>query len=204
MALVLSTEYPAGTTIDLTNYPQGKAKNVSTPTGVDGFPWEQEYINDKAGFLQSLLFRGNVTPSGVADTVVNSDYMDALLRVVEPNQHYTDTGTVAGTYLLAGSTGAAIKAFRDGQTISFRALLGNTGPATAKLDALAAKPIVDNFGNALTGGEISPAFDTKLRYDVINDNFILLNGKDFKFYVDPTAADQGVATSGEQNCKRLR
>lgn len=82
MAIVISTEYthaiaPSG------DYPQGSFKNVSTPAGIDGTPLEKAWPNDLYGFLQRLLEETSTTPSGVPDTVLASDYFDALDTIIK-------------------------------------------------------------------------------------------------------------------------
>lgn len=83
MALVISTEYTHAQAPD-TFYPQGSFKNVSTPDGIDGTPLEKAWPNDLYGFFQKLLLEAGITPSGVSDTVIASDYYDAALQLFTP------------------------------------------------------------------------------------------------------------------------
>lgn len=80
MAIDYNQRYPDQTDTD-SNYPQGKARNKTTPASTDGFPFEEDYINDQLGFFQALLKESGITPSGNADTANNSDYLDALKRI---------------------------------------------------------------------------------------------------------------------------
>lgn len=67
------------------NYPYGSIKNESIPTANDGTPLEKDWGNDLAGFQQRLLVEGGVSPSGNSDTILNSDYYDALKNVLKRN-----------------------------------------------------------------------------------------------------------------------
>lgn len=82
MAIGIAAEYPGKTNGADANYPQGSAKNVSSPGSGDGTPWEEAWVNDKEGFFQRLLSDASITPSGSPDTIVNSDYVDALTKLV--------------------------------------------------------------------------------------------------------------------------
>lgn len=76
--IIPSTKYPAQTAIDLTNYPQGKARNVTATGDGSGTPLEKDWINDVWGFFQALVARAGITPSGVPETAVASDLLNAV------------------------------------------------------------------------------------------------------------------------------
>lgn len=79
MAIVPSTNYSGQIdTSDSTAYPQGKAQNVTVAGDGTGTPLEKAWVNDLWGFLQALLDRAGITPSGDPDEVGASDYLDAL------------------------------------------------------------------------------------------------------------------------------
>lgn len=60
------------------DYPLGSAKNETSEGADDGTTLLAEFINDLWGMLQGLLDRAGITPSGDPDTVLASDYLDAL------------------------------------------------------------------------------------------------------------------------------
>jgi hypothetical protein len=64
-------------------YPYGKARNNSVPGDGSGTPYEEDLVNDIFGMQQSLLVEAGVTPSGVPDKVGASDYLDAILQLIE-------------------------------------------------------------------------------------------------------------------------
>ena len=74
--------YPAGTVDTDAAYPLGKARNVSAENAGDGFPWEAGIINDLLGFQQAILREGNINASGVPDTALASQYLQALRAVI--------------------------------------------------------------------------------------------------------------------------
>jgi len=81
MSLIYPNRYPDRYDPQSTSYPQGKFRNRSTPEAHDGGYFEQDLMNDWAGFFGALLKNGGVTPNGVVDTALNSQYYDALMRV---------------------------------------------------------------------------------------------------------------------------
>ena len=78
MALDLTVTYPAQVINSNPNYPYGEARNRSSPGDSDGTPWEEQIVNDVLGMEQALLDAAGITPSGVADEVGASDYLDAM------------------------------------------------------------------------------------------------------------------------------
>lgn len=82
MALIIENKYPGKSNAADANYPFGSARNITTPGDGTGTPLEQAWVNDLFGFQQALLGSGGVTPSGNVDTVLSSDYLDALLNVI--------------------------------------------------------------------------------------------------------------------------
>lgn len=84
MALKIDTEFPGQSVAGDANYPQGSARNVTTPGDGTGTPLVARLLNDFFGFFQRLLDEAGITPSGDPDTVVNSDYFDALQTIFDP------------------------------------------------------------------------------------------------------------------------
>ncbi len=83
MSLVHSTRYPANTVPPDASYPFGSALNSTAPGAKNGYPYEKDNINDILGFLQGMLTKASVTPSGNPDTVLVSDYLDSLQIIIE-------------------------------------------------------------------------------------------------------------------------
>ena len=106
------------------DYPGGSAKNASSPGSTDGTPWELKIINDFLGVLQTMVDQGNVTVSGVPETVLASDFFAALTKVMQRGMMYTDSGA-ADAYDITNDGGAkAITAYAD--TDLFLFIIGNT------------------------------------------------------------------------------
>lgn len=84
MAIRLEDEYVDAVAADA-NYPEGSFKNSTTGVSTDGTPLEKAWTNDVSGYLQKLLDVAGITPSGVPDTVVASDYYDATLSIIVSN-----------------------------------------------------------------------------------------------------------------------
>ena len=83
MAIVPDTQYPGQTAGANANYPFGEPRNVTSPGDGTGTPWEAAYVKDIYAFLQGLLNNAGIVPSGVPDTVLVSDYADALNLIIE-------------------------------------------------------------------------------------------------------------------------
>lgn len=78
MAIDIETVYPGGVDPATADYPYGVPRDVSAPSAGDGTPWAVAFIKDWSGFFQGLLSRSGIVPSGNPDTVLISDYADAL------------------------------------------------------------------------------------------------------------------------------
>lgn len=81
MAIRLIDRYPNRADPATPDYPHGKGRNKSDPTADDGTPFDEARFNDQEAFFQGLLEKAGITPSGVVDTVQQSDYLDALDQV---------------------------------------------------------------------------------------------------------------------------
>lgn len=84
MAINPYTQYPGRCSAPSSNYPYGAARNESVEGADDGFPLSSGWVKDLQGFFQCLLSRAGITPSEDPDTVLASDYMDALTGVGTP------------------------------------------------------------------------------------------------------------------------
>lgn len=129
----------AANEIDVTDpvgYPLGKAKDVTDPLdpgSIDGTPWKKEIINDIFGFQQAILDAAGVAPSGNADKVGASQYLDALLTLGgKPPSSFYFGGTVStssGTGKIAAGTAYAVTVggLGDGYQSSWDTAGGTTG-----------------------------------------------------------------------------
>jgi hypothetical protein len=175
-------------------YPEGSAKNVSTPGGVDGTPLDEKWLNDVWGVLQKILDVAGITPSGVADTVLASDYWDGLEKSLNRFLVYDDSGA-ADAYVLTSVQGAVHDAYLDGEIVMFMADNPNTGASTIDRDSIGAVNLKDAEGNALTGGEVTTTKYTKAvyvdsasEYRLLDETFVAL--KQF------TSAAQVITSAG--------
>jgi len=187
MAIRPEDEYVNTTPADA-SYPGGSFKNETAPLSLDGTPLEKKWTNDIQGVLQKLLNAASITASGVPDTIINSDYYDALVAILGFNQVYYDTG-IANAYELGLRSGAAVEGYQDGQVITFVASNTNTGACTAQIDALGAKDITYPDGSPLLGGEIlDGSFISAIYYSA---------GDQFELWVWVPAAYNSVMTGNE-------
>ena len=78
MALNLITKYPGQVVAGDLFYPWGRPRNQAVDGDNTGTPLEEAWLQDLMGFLQSLLLESLQTPSGNADKLGASQYLDAV------------------------------------------------------------------------------------------------------------------------------
>ncbi len=81
MAIKPETLYSGQINAGDANYPYGSARNVAVPGDGLGTPLDNAWLNDIWGLTQALLNRAGVVPSGNADTILLSQYMESLLKI---------------------------------------------------------------------------------------------------------------------------
>ncbi|MBK2258744.1 phage tail protein [Francisella philomiragia] len=82
MSIIPFNEFTGKILPPSTEYPYGKAKNVSSQGAGDGTPLVANLLNDIFGFQQFLLDKAGIVPNGTPDTAVNSQYFQALWKIV--------------------------------------------------------------------------------------------------------------------------
>lgn len=78
MAIKLDVRYPGRATAANTDYPQGSFKDRSAPGVLDGSYLEKDWANDQLAVFQAALRDAGLTPNGVVDTSVASQYYTAF------------------------------------------------------------------------------------------------------------------------------
>ena len=81
MAITPSSEFPGKIAAPTTEFPYGKARDITTPGDGTGTPWRAALANDIFGAQQSLLSAADIVPSGTPDEVGSSQYLQALSRM---------------------------------------------------------------------------------------------------------------------------
>jgi hypothetical protein len=152
MALKIEDTYPGKSNAADANYPQGSARNITTPGDGQGTPLEQAWLNDLFGMQQALLAEAGLTPSGNADTAIASQYLAAIKDV---------SGSVSGYVFSTAATMVAAGNLKLGQEISVlgRLAVGDGGRAEF---VVVSGPTPDGFGLIdLGGGLVAKVQDTK-------------------------------------------
>ncbi len=70
--------YPGQVLTGDTNFPNGKAVDVSSPGAADGTPWKEDLINERFGFEEALLYNSDLTTNDTAETKLNSQYYQSV------------------------------------------------------------------------------------------------------------------------------
>jgi hypothetical protein len=76
-------DYNGQTQAPNADYPYGSARNDVSPGDLTGTPRIAAEINDIFGFQQALLNDAGIVPNGSPDTVLSSQYLDALKKVAK-------------------------------------------------------------------------------------------------------------------------
>jgi hypothetical protein len=123
MAISPIAEYVGKVTPATTDYPYGKAQNITIPGDGTGTPWEAKLVNDIFGFQQFLLDEAGITPSGTPDNATTSQYFAAVWKLLSVRT-VTHNITVNANYTLTAAqniyakviitdTGVLLTAARD-------------------------------------------------------------------------------------------
>ncbi len=188
MALNLITRYLT-TRIDnsdLTGYPYGKAQNVQGGVDGTGTPWEADIINDTQGFLQALLSEANTTPSGNADMVGASDYLDSLKTVIGAESASNIKVPSDSPYNAQGGGAddtAALQAYMDGEDIWY---FDQDYTFTTTLTATDRKIVTIPSSGSLIGTSLTEDFIVFTRCDdsIIDGLNLDVSGLDAVAYID--------------------
>ena len=172
MAIRPETRYPGKINAGDANYPQGSARDVIVPGDGTGTPLKAGWLNDLWGLLQKMLVVGGISPSGNPDTILASDYMDALNLIYQRSLMYDDSGA-ADAYVLGATSGATVAAYFDGMICRFRTTNPNTGAATVDVDGIGVKNITA-YGSALLANDIPAGRVISMIYNAGSGNFELL------------------------------
>lgn len=172
MAIRIEDKYPGNSNPADANYPEGSFKNDAVPGDLSGTPLEKDWCNDFQGLLQKLLNYAGITPSGNPDTVVASDYWDALTKRINSFSQYLVDSGAADAYVVGGDP--AYTAYATGMKLRVKIANTNTGASTINVDSLGAKNIVKYVSTPLAAGDLPAGTIVEMQYD--GTNFQLVAG----------------------------
>lgn len=93
MAINPNTQYPGQVEAPDANYTYGGAKNETVVDALDGTPFEKAMLNDVFGFQQAMLVQAGIVPSGSSETVLISQYLEALHQFMSEAKNFAINGT---------------------------------------------------------------------------------------------------------------
>lgn len=165
MAINPGTRYTGKITAPSANYPLGSARDITTPGDGTGTPWEQNLINDVWGFLQKLLDGAGITASDVPDTVLASQYYQAVMALIgrASTLVFENTTTLAAGTTVLGETVVFVekqilKVQAEGATVRFFVVTTDSSSPNISLGGgLYAEEVFVN-SNPITG-----TFDAEIR-----------------------------------------
>lgn len=140
MSLKLNERYPGRFNNPSAAYPQGSFKNRTAPGAKDGSYLEQDWANDKEAFFQSVLAISGIAPNGTVDTVGNSQFFNALLKILQDQIGVAfTTGGAAPAFTLAPSP--AITAYSANKRFRVKFSGASTGADTLNISGLGPKAL---------------------------------------------------------------
>ncbi len=166
MALNFDVKYTPRSNPADAGYPYGSFKNDGVPGDLSGTPGDKDWANDFLGFFQKLLNYAVITPSGVPDTIVASDFFDALVKRINALSQYLVDSGAADAYVVGGDP--AYTAYFDGMKIRVKITNINTGASTINVDSLGVKSIVKNVSTPLVAGDLPVGAIIDIQYDGTN------------------------------------
>ena len=93
MAINPNTQYPGQVEAPDVSYTYGGAKNETVVDALDGTPFEKAMLNDIFGFQQAMLVQAGIVPSGSSETVLVSQYLEALYQFMSEAKNFVINGT---------------------------------------------------------------------------------------------------------------
>lgn len=188
MAINLTTNPTTSGRITAANsdYPYGSAKDETSAGAGDGTPYFKARADDIFGMQQALLRLAGITPSGDAETALDSEYTKAIAELAAGRAVvYDEDGTsAADAYVLAlRSNQQGVNSLFDGLRVLFTAAADNTGASTVDVSEVIGEAVGTTIksitlpdGSALAAGDISGR--TFLIYNSTSDRFELLFAQD--------------------------
>jgi len=157
MAINPTNEFVGKIASDPTNYPYGKAKNVTSTGDGTGTPWVASLLNDIFGFQQSLLKAAGITPSGTPDKFGTSEYLQSVIALASGRaMRYDDTGAVNAVVLTPRTDQQSVANLFDGLTVQFTPVITNTGAVTLNYNSTGILNLKNIQGDDIDVGFLDP------------------------------------------------
>lgn len=153
------------------NYPYSSSKDESSPGAGDGTPYFKGRADDIFGMQQALLKSANITPSGNADTINDSEYVASIVEIASGRAFNYDDSGVANVYVLdIQADQQGIRSYFDGLECEYIAGNSNTTSSSADVNGLGAKAII----NTSVAGTIVAGARIKIKYRLSTDDFEII------------------------------
>ena len=119
-------------------------------------------FNDAPKTLELMM---QAVDNGISSTTDYEQNASLLTTYINAADFFEDTGTANAYNLVADGGRKEIYQNINGGLIRFRPLSANTGASTINVSGLGVKNLLDEGGNALVGGELSPNRYACVTYD---------------------------------------
>ena len=196
------------------SHPYGSSKDETGAGAGDGTPYFKARADDILGAQQALLSASSIVPSGNADNVSESQYMQCIMEQAAGRaQNYDEEGTSAiDAYVVdLQSNQQARAALFDRLELSFPTAFTSTGAATIDVSLVIGETVGTTIKNIKLSGGIDPSsgdIDGRvlLVFDLANDWFELLSKPQSYAKITDTKAPTvggGTFTSGAWQTRTL-
>jgi hypothetical protein len=165
------------------NYPYGSSKDESGAGAGDGTPYFKARADDIFGFQQALLRASSIVPSGNADNVLVSQYLQSLVEQAAGRAvNFDEEGTsAADAYVIdIRSNQNAAAALFNSREVIFTTAFNNTGASTIDVSLMLGQSLGTTIKSIKLAGGADPAAGditgrVLLIFDLANDWFELIN-----------------------------
>lgn len=159
MAYKIKDIYPSQTTTGDAGWPDGKPRNIQGGVQGTGTPFEEKLFQDYEGSRQALFDEAGIEPSGQADRVGQSDFVDALKGFQKPSTSIINSdGSTVQEYIDGQQFASvdAVKAYSKlskliGQRITTGEHHDGTGIGGASYDVVSAGSVTPNDIDIIQG-----------------------------------------------------
>lgn len=142
----------------------------SSPSDPAATKLTEDWFNDVTAALRVLIRTAGVTDNEALDDLV----AEGVARYASRAVFGTAGGTANAISVTALGDTVVPKALFDGMEIEFIPAATNTAAATVAVFGLDTKPVVDETGAALTGGELFQGVSTVMRYEAGGNRWRLM------------------------------
>lgn len=163
------------------NYPYASSQDETSSGANNGTPYFKARADDVFGLQQALLVSSSATPTGNADTAINSQYLKAIIEQVTGRAGVLDeeATSAADAYVVEPQANQqGINGLFDGFTFTFTTAFPNTGASTIDMSLALGESLGTTVKDVKNAGGLDPSVGevsgtVTLQYNLSADEFQL-------------------------------